>query len=94
MIATDSSLTAIYSDAALFLILSRSLLAPFKPLTNAFIAQLTLSIAEKIDHRVEHIMIICDEETKIENAYNSKSSIKSLSITINIPTPTYKTAVR
>jgi hypothetical protein len=54
VIATNSNLKAIYPDAVLFLILSKSLPASFKPLTHVFVTQPTLSIEEIIDILVEH----------------------------------------
>jgi hypothetical protein len=76
VIAANSSLKATYPDAALFLILFRSLPASFKPLTRVFIIQPTLSIPEKIDMLVENEMDIRDEETKTENTHIAKSSAK------------------
>jgi hypothetical protein len=76
-IAADSNLKTIYPDAALFLILSRSLPSSFKPLTRAFIAQPILSIEEKIDMLVEHEMDMQDEEIKAEQAHIAKSSTLS-----------------
>jgi hypothetical protein len=63
-IAADSNLKITYPDAALFLILSRSLPSSFKPLTHAFIAQPMLLIEEKIDMLVEHEMDMQEEEIK------------------------------
>jgi hypothetical protein len=76
VIAADSSLRATYPDDALFLVLPRSLPDPFKPLTRAFIAQPTLSIAEKIEMPLEYEIDIWDEETKTEMAHIAKSRAK------------------
>jgi hypothetical protein len=83
VIATDSNLKATYSDAALFLILFRSLPNSFEPLIHAFVIQPTLSIEEKINMLVEHEMDILDGEIKIENMHIAKSSTK-VSIYIHI----------
>jgi hypothetical protein len=74
VIAADSNLKATYPDAALFLILSRSLPASFKPLTCTFIAQPTSSIEEKIDMLVEDEMDLKDEEIKTQKVHIAKSS--------------------
>jgi hypothetical protein len=74
VIAADYNLKATYPDAVLFLILSRSLPASFKPLTCAFIAQPTISIEEKIDMLVEYEMDLKDEEIKTEKVHIAKSS--------------------
>jgi hypothetical protein len=76
LIAADSNLKATYPDAALFLILSRSLPSSFKPLTPAFIAQPTLAIEDKMDMLVEHEMDMQMEETKTEEAHIAKSNTK------------------
>jgi hypothetical protein len=76
VIAANPNLKMTYPDAALFLILSRSLLSSFKLLTHAFVAQPTLSIEEKIDMLVEYKMNIRDEELNTEKAHIAKSKSK------------------
>jgi hypothetical protein len=76
VIVANSSLKVTYPDAVLFLILSRSLPASLKPLTHAFIARPTLSIAVKINMLVEHEMDIRNEETTTEEGHIVKSSAK------------------
>jgi hypothetical protein len=77
VIAADSNLKATYPDAAVFLILYRSLPSSFKPLTRAFVAQPTLSIEEKIDMLVEHEMDLREEGLNAEKAHIAKSNTKA-----------------
>jgi hypothetical protein len=93
VIAADSNLKATYSDAALFLILSRSLPSSFQLLIHSFVALPILSNPEQIDMLVVHEMDIWDEGTKTENAYIAKSSAK-LNIAVNGSTPTQKKVLR
>jgi hypothetical protein len=76
LIASDSNRKATYPDAILFLILSRSLLSSFKPLTHAFIAQPTLAIEDKMDMLVEFEIDMRMEENKTEEAHIAKSNTK------------------
>jgi hypothetical protein len=89
VIAADSNLKATYPDAALLLILSRSLPSSFKPLTRAFVAQPTLSIEEKIDMLVEHEMNMREEGLNAEKAAYCEVQNQSLGAVLSPVQPTF-----
>jgi hypothetical protein len=76
LIVADSNLKATYPDAALFLILCRSLPIFFKPLIYEFLAQPTLANEDKMDILVEYEMDMWMEETKRQEAHIAKSNAK------------------
>ncbi|KAI1000195.1 hypothetical protein K3495_g8003 [Podosphaera aphanis] len=73
LVAANPNLRQTYPDEALFLILTRSLPKSFKLLSRASIAQLNLTIQEKMDMLIEHKMDLREEEVA-EMAHFSKAN--------------------